>query len=135
MLSSLRPLASKAAHQAAGKAPCSALAAGTGTALGAGAAERLAATGLPQLVFTSSAAHSHKLAGHVEQPARVDTVMERLGAIASSSAFQSQVGRRRQAGGLFRFCPGVLPCWCLATSRAPEWGRNIWLSAAPIHTP
>ncbi|KAL4451208.1 hypothetical protein ABPG77_009280 [Micractinium sp. CCAP 211/92] len=91
MLSSLRPLASKAAHQAAGKAPCSALAAGTGMVLGAGAVERLAATGLPQLVFTSSAAHSHKLAGHVEQPARVDTVMERLGAIASSSAFQSQL--------------------------------------------
>lgn len=63
----------------------------SGSALGAGAAERSAATGLPQLVFTSSAARGHVLAGHVEQPARVDMVLERLDVITGSSAFQAQL--------------------------------------------
>lgn len=97
LLSSLRPLVNKAAQQVAGKASCAASTAMSGAALGAGAAERLKGSGLPQLIFTSSAAHGHVLAGHVEQPARVDTVMERLGAITGSSAFQAQVGVRAGA--------------------------------------
>ncbi|KAL4422935.1 hypothetical protein ABPG75_009132 [Micractinium tetrahymenae] len=90
LLSSLRPLASRAAQQVAGKASCAAPAAMSGAALGAGASAS-AAAGLPQLIFTSSAAHGHMLPGHVEQPARVDMVMERLGAITGSSAFQAQL--------------------------------------------
>lgn len=90
----------------------------SGSALGAGAAERSAATGLPQLVFTSSAARGHVLAGHVEQPARVDMVLERLDVITGSSAFQAQVRAACASGLWLGLCSGMLPRRQPPTNRA-----------------
>lgn len=81
---------------AAAKSACSstqnrALAAAAAAA-GATPAPSAAAAAAPQLLFTASAAPGHFMPGHVEQPARVDVILQKLReAGITSGAFAGQV--------------------------------------------
>ncbi|PSC68285.1 Histone deacetylase 14 [Micractinium conductrix] len=65
-------------HQGRGGQEHPAGARGLAAAVGAGARPAACAAGAPALVFAAEAAHGHRLPGHVEQPARVDKILEML---------------------------------------------------------
>jgi hypothetical protein len=68
-----------------------------------------------QLVFSSAAAHGHVLVDHVEQPARVDVILQKLAAAGiSTAAFGGQVRRR----GLF-VLPAAASCLSASTACPP----------------
>ena len=88
--SSGRANAHKAAAAAAGKAVQSE---------GGGQSPSPAATDAPQLLYAAAAAPGHTLPDHVEQPARVDVILQKLKAAGiTTSAFEGQVGEGRGGG-------------------------------------
>ena len=83
-----------AAAAKAAAAPCSrGLATKAAAATAAAASAASAGTDSPQLLFSSAAAPGHHLAGHVEQPARVDVILQRLKAagIVGGAGLEGQV--------------------------------------------
>ena len=81
----------------------------------------LAVAQAAQLVFSSAAAHGHMLDDHVEQPARVEVILQMLAdAGITAHAFEGQVGGRRSA-------PASAPCLPDLSFQPPSHLHTPWL--------
>lgn len=81
-----------AATKSACSSPPSRGLAAAAVAAGATPAPCAAAAAVPHLLFTASAAPGHFMPGHVEQPARVDVILQKLQeAGITGGAFAAQV--------------------------------------------